>query len=399
MPPMEPPRPLTALAPEELAEFFKARELPAYRARQIWKWVWQKGATDYAAMSDLPKELRERLARELPVVSLTEKAVRRSAQDGTVKALLAAAGGRHVEAVGMPGEETGKLSVCVSTQVGCGMGCAFCASSVGGLKGNLRHWEILDQVLIISRLAGSRATSVVLMGMGEPLANYDNSLAAVKRLVSPDYLGLGARHVTVSTVGLAPQMLKMPKEWPPVNLAVSLHAPTDELRRQIVPIAKKWSIAEILEAAGAWAARTGRRYTVEYALIEGTNAARKHAEELAALLRRRPAKVNLIALNPGGAGKFAAPGEAKVRAFRDVLAGHGLEAIIRRRRGRDIEAACGQLRLREEGETQRTQRNAEDAENKGHSPPMNTDGRRYSKSNNNGGIEPPRRQGRQGRSN
>jgi 23S rRNA (adenine2503-C2)-methyltransferase len=202
----------------------------------------------------------------------------------------------------------------------------------------------------MARLAGTRATSVVLMGMGEPLANYANSLEAVRRLTSPDYLGIGVRHITVSTVGIVAGMIKMAEEWPHVNLAVSLHAPDDATRRKIVPSSGRSSIAEILEAAGNYARVTGRRYMVEYALIAGVNASRSHAEDLAALLRRRPAKVNLIPLNTGGTGKFAAPLEDKIKAFRDVLAERGLEVIIRKRRGRDIEAACGQLRLRENGD-------------------------------------------------
>ncbi len=391
---MQPARPLTALTADELAAFVKGRGLPAYRAKQLWQWLWKKGVLDYSGMTDLSKELRERLARELPVVSLAERTVLRSRHDGTIKALLATSTGAHIESVAMPEEEGDqgaedggggrgtrderagigagrsssssdagspaprpsspapdpvrrKLSVCVSTQVGCAMGCAFCASTVGGLKGSLYYWEIVEQVLMMAGLAGTRATSVVLMGMGEPLANYDNSLEAVRRITSPDYLGLGVRHVTVSTVGIVPGMIRMAEEWPHVNLAVSLHAPDDETRKKIVPTAGRHTIAEILEAAGNYARVTGRRYMIEYVLIAGTNASRSHAEELAALLRRRPVKVNLIALNAGGGGRHAAPPEEKVRAFRDVLAERGLEVVIRKRRGRDIEAACGQLRLRE----------------------------------------------------
>ncbi|HOX06463.1 MAG TPA: 23S rRNA (adenine(2503)-C(2))-methyltransferase RlmN [Planctomycetota bacterium] len=360
-------RPLTSLTPDELAAFLKERGLPAFRGRQLREWLWKKGVLDYAGMTNLSKELRAQLAAELPVVSLAEKTVLRSRHDGTIKALLATASGAHIEAVAMPEEDDAgagagspesdagaadgarrKLSVCVSTQVGCAMGCAFCASTAGGLKGSLYHWEIVEQVLLMAKLAGTRATSVVLMGMGEPLANYDNSLEAVRRLNSPDCLGLGARHITVSTVGMVPGMVRMAEEWPHVNLAVSLHAPDEETRRRIIPTAGKWGIIEILEAAGNYARVTGRRYMVEYVLIAGVNASRTHAEELAALLRRRPAKVNLIALNTGGQGQYSAPPEDKVKAFRDVLAERGVEVIIRKRRGRDIEAACGQLRLREE---------------------------------------------------
>jgi 23S rRNA (adenine2503-C2)-methyltransferase len=340
---------VTSATLQQLAERFKGMGLPGYRAKQVWKWVWEKLALDYRAMTDLPAGLRARLGRELPVTGLSVETVRRSARDATAKALLAAADGEHVEAVAMPDEESGRLSICVSTQIGCAMACAFCASAAGGLQRNLDVSEILDQVLIMSDLAGEPPSNVVLMGMGEPLANYENCREAVRRMNSAEWLGIGARHITVSTVGLVAKMARLADEWPPVKLAVSLHAPNDELRRKLIPAARKHSIAEILEAAAGYAQRTSRHFTAEYVLISGVNAARKHAEELARLLRRLPAKVNLIAVNPGGAGEFAAPGEARVRAFREVLVERGVETTIRKRRGRDIEAACGQLRLRETG--------------------------------------------------
>ena len=341
-----PPLSLVALTIEELTKFLVDKGLPAYRARQVWKWVWQKGAVDYETMTDLPQEARTRLAAELPVTGLSVETVRRSKNDGTVKALLRTAGGLHIEAVAMPDEDSARLSVCVSTQAGCAMGCVFCASAAGGLEGNLSAAEILGQVLVMSRLADRRATGVVLMGMGDPLANYESSLAAVRGMNSPDRLKIGARHITVSTVGFPERIGGMAGEWPPVRLAVSLHAPDDELRRQLIPSASKWSITGILEAASAYAGATSRRFTAEYALIEGLNDSRSHAEELVRLLRRRPAKVNLIALNPGAGGEFKGSSQTRVRAFRDVLAGKGQEVTVRKRRGRDIEAACGQLRLR-----------------------------------------------------
>ncbi len=362
------PPSVSGLTLEELAEFFRGRGFPAYRAKQIWEWVWKKGAVSYRGMTDLPKELRGRLESELPVCGLAVETVRRSKRDGTAKALLSVVRTRHpvggrggevkgekpvtddrqpstgecIEAVSMPDEESGRLSICVSTQIGCAMGCVFCASTEGGLKGSLYASEILDQVLIMSGLAGERASNVVLMGMGEPLANYENCREAVRRMNSPEWLGIGARHITVSTVGLVERIRTMADDWPPVRLAVSLHAPEDELRRRLIPSSGKSSIAEILEAASGYALRTSRDFTVEYALIAGVNDSRDHAEKLARLLRRRPAKVNLIAVNPGGRGKHAPPVEGKTRAFRDVLVERGVETTIRKRRGKDIEAACGQ---------------------------------------------------------
>jgi 23S rRNA (adenine2503-C2)-methyltransferase len=321
--------------------------LPAFRAQQIWEWVWKQGAVSYEGMTNLSKELRARLAQELPVTGLAVAEVQKSKRDGTVKALLSTDRGPCIEAVAMPDEESGRMSICVSTQIGCAMGCRFCASTVGGLQGSLSAAEILDQVLLMSNIVGERASNVVLMGMGEPLANYDNSLEAVRGINSPDRLGIGARHITVSTVGLVDEMARMREEWPPVKLAVSLHASNDELRRKLIPIARKYTIAETLEVASGYARKTSRNFTVEYILIAGLNAARQHAEELTMLLRRLPAKVNLITMNPGGSGNFAAPSVGRVKAFRDVLRERGIETTIRKRRGTDIEAACGQLRLRE----------------------------------------------------
>ena len=357
------PPSVSSLTLEELAEFFRGRGLPAYRAKQIWEWVWKKGAVSYRGMTNLPKDLRARLESELPVCGLAVETVRRSKRDGTAKALLSVARrqspgagkteragrpetGDCIEAVSMPDEESGRLSICVSTQIGCAMGCVFCASTEGGLKGSLYASEILDQVLLMSEPAGERASNVVLMGMGEPLANYENCREAVRRMNSPEWLGIGARHITVSTVGLVERIRTMADDWPPVRLAVSLHAPEDELRRRLIASSGKSSIAEILEAASGYALRTSRDFTVEYALIAGVNDSRDHAEKLARLLRRRPAKVNLIAVNPGGRGKHVPPVEGKTRAFRDVLVERGVETTIRKRRGKDIEAACGQLRLR-----------------------------------------------------
>ncbi len=344
------PRSVTACTRESLAEQLKSLGLQGFRAKQIWDWVWKKGVVSYDAMTNLSKDLRSELGAALPVTGLSVAEVQKSKRDGTVKALLATREGRHLEAVAMPDEESGRLSICVSTQIGCAMGCSFCASTVGGLKGSLSASEIVDQVLLMSDLAGERASNVVLMGMGEPLANYDNSLKAVQAINSQEGLGIGARHITLSTVGLVDEMARMRDEWPPIKLAISLHAPDDKLRRKIIPIARNYTIAEILEVASGYAKKTSRHFTVEYILIAGLNAARKHAEELTVLLRRLPAKVNLIAMNPGGAGKYAAPSEGRVKAFKQTLVERGIETTIRKRRGTDIEAACGQLRLRQAGD-------------------------------------------------
>jgi len=330
---------LTEIAAEELAARVEALGGRAFHARSARAWVFRRGARAWRTMTDLPKPLRERLAESVDVCALRVAGSAR-APDGTVKLLLEARDGERIEAAAIP---TGRrLTACVSTQVGCAFRCPFCASGAGGLVRDLSAGEIAEQILHASSASERAATNVVLMGVGEPLANLAGTLGAV-RLVR-DELGLGARRVTVSTIGLVEGIAALGREAPGVRLAVSLHAPTDELRRRLLPHAPRTPLAGIVEAADRYARDSGRWFTVEYTLLGGANDGEDEARALARLLSKKWAKVNLIPLNPGGPGSFEPPAPAAVRAFARLLKASGLEAPVRRARGLGAGAACGQLR-------------------------------------------------------
>ena len=344
---------LLDMPPSALAAELAGMGEPAYRARQVARWVWGEGATDFAAMTDLPRGLRERLARRLCVLS-GRVAGRTDAADGTVKLLIAWGDRRHVECVLIP--QRRRATACVSVQVGCAMGCAFCASGLGGLERNLTAGEIVEQVLHLRREAGggedapARAvTHVVLMGMGEPLANYEAVVAAVRAIVDPKRLGLSARRVTVSTVGFPRQIRRLAREDLPINLAISLHAPNDALRRRLVPAAGRATIAQIIAAAREFFQARKREVTLEYVLLDGVNDSPACANELAQLAARLRCNVNLIRFNPVPGVDFRPPPERRVRGFRDRLRAAGINVHIRASRGAAAEAACGQLRRRQAG--------------------------------------------------
>jgi 23S rRNA (adenine2503-C2)-methyltransferase len=305
----------------------------SFRARQVWHGLYRRGLRP-EEMTDLPRGLRARLADELPP-SLRLVAERRSA-DGTVKWLWDAG----VETVLMPYPD--RATVCVSSQAGCAMGCSFCATGQGGFARHLTTGEILEQVVHARRQASPRRLSnVVFMGMGEPLANYDRVWAAVER-VNGD-LGISARHITVSTVGLVPGIRRLGREPLPVNLAVSLHAADDAKRNRLVPANRRYPISELMEACRQYLAAKGRRLSFEWALISGVNDGPGDARGLAGLARPLGAHVNLIPLNPTPGYPATGTAPAGVRAFRDELARLGVNVTVRRNRGGDIEAACGQL--------------------------------------------------------
>lgn len=319
----------------------------AYRADQIRRWVFGKRVDDFSAMHDLPSGLRSRLAAHF---SLFESRVVRHqvAADRTEKLLLELSDGEHVECVLM--REPQRRTVCISTQVGCAMGCVFCASGLNGVKRNLSPGEILEQVLRLDRLlaADERLTNVVVMGIGEPLANLKALLPALDTLNEKGGLGLGARRITVSTVGLPDGIRRLAAHGRPYNLAVSLHAPNDELRNRIVPVNARIGIASILAAADDYFERTGRRVTYEYVLLRGLNDSEQHAQELGALLRSRNAHVNLIPMNRVEPLSLAAPSGVQVARFVAALERAGVNVTVRKRKGADIDAACGQLRLQTE---------------------------------------------------
>lgn len=319
---------------------------PSYRAGQVMEWAYRKDARDFAAMTNLPKDLRERLASVADLGRLTPVAVQRSQEDGTTKVLLRLSDGETVEAVLLPHDYG--ISACVSSQVGCAMGCAFCASTRNGFQRNLTAGEMLAEVLEVQALGGpgARVSHVVIMGTGEPLLNLEEVLRFLRLLHADDGLGISYRNITLSTCGLVPGLGRLAQEQLPITLAVSLHAPNDQLRSELMPVNRKYPLAQLLAACGEYAEHTGRRVTFEYALIAEVNDQPKQARELRDRLRGMLCHVNLIPLNavPESGLERSSPG--RVEEFRSILAEAGIPVTVRREMGADIEAACGQLRRR-----------------------------------------------------
>ncbi|HMC65527.1 MAG TPA: 23S rRNA (adenine(2503)-C(2))-methyltransferase RlmN [Gemmataceae bacterium] len=368
-------RPLLDIPQDELLAWLRSRDQPLLRARQIRRWIVAGRVESFEQMSDLPRALREALAAEfVPLGTRIER--QQTAKDGTHKLLLRLEDDQLVECVLI--QEGDRRTACISTQVGCGMGCVFCASGLNGLIRNLTVAEIVEQLLRLRNLLppyptlspregegrvppyplsppggeglvrGERLTNIVVMGMGEPLANLDNLIAALDLAGAKDGLGIGARHVTVSTVGLPAKIRRLADLGRQYHLAVSLHAPNDALRTQIVPTNPKTGIADILDSADYYFERNGRRVTFEYVLLQDVNDSIEQARELAGLLRGRCAHVNLIPFNDVEGLPYRQPTQATVAAFVDILKQAGINVKIRKRKGSEIDAACGQLRRRVE---------------------------------------------------
>jgi 23S rRNA (adenine2503-C2)-methyltransferase len=337
---------MLGLFPEELEAVLAEWGEPRYRARQVFHWLHRRAELDPEKMTDLPASLRGRLR----VTASHEVRRLRSADGQTSKLLLCLHDGQDVETVEML-TETGRKTICVSTQAGCAMGCTFCVTGQFGFARNLDAGEIVEQVLRCSG-DGRPVTNVVFMGMGEPLANYDATLKAIRLLCHPAGLRLGARRITLSTSGIVPRILQLADEGLQIGLAISLHAANDEARSKIMPVNRRWPIAELLAASDEYAAKTGRRVSFEYTLIANVNDAPEQADELAALLRGRLAHVNLIPLNPTEDASLRAPSMERATAFERRVREGGIAATIRVNRGRDILAACGQLRLSERRKSQ-----------------------------------------------
>jgi 23S rRNA (adenine2503-C2)-methyltransferase len=336
---------------ETLRAWLRAQGEPPMRARQIRHGLLVRGLDSFDAMSDLPRTMRAKLAEAF--VPLASQIVHHQhAADGTHKLLLGLHEGKQVECVLI--QEDGRRTACISTQVGCGMGCVFCASGLEGVERNLTTGEILEQLvrlrnlpsLAVSRDCLARLTHVVVMGMGEPLANLDNLLEALEVATASEGLGIGARHITISTVGLPAKIRRLSETGKQYHLAVSLHAPNDALRGQIVPTNEKLGLKEILEAADAFHAATGRQVTYEYVMLSGINDDVRQARELARLLRGRKAHVNLIPFNDVQGLPYRRPTNEALTAFSTALRQGGLSVKIRKRKGSEIDAACGQLRRR-----------------------------------------------------
>jgi 23S rRNA (adenine2503-C2)-methyltransferase len=338
---------LRSLAPEALYAFLAALGERPYRAKQIHRWLHQKAAASLDEMTDVPKALRETLAARCSLTTLAVDLEQRSS-DGTIKWRWRTHDGKLVESVYLPEED--RKTLCISSQVGCAVGCTFCLTGTMGLARNLTAGEIVDQVHRANRRlielgeapAPRPLTNLVFMGMGEPLANYRNLKVALELLLSEDGPNFSHRHVTVSTSGLVPVMRRFGEETQ-VKLAVSLNATTDAQRDAIMPINKRYPIAALLEACRGFPMKHGRRITFEYVLLGGLNDAPEDAERLAQLVRGLPAKVNLIPYNENPGLGYAAPTRDRVQAFQDVLVARNVTAVVRKNRGRDISAACGQL--------------------------------------------------------
>ena len=337
---------ITDFSLTQTEELMASLNEPAYRAKALLRWVYQKHAASIYEMTDFPKALRDRLALKIHISSVEEVEVQ-EARDGTVKALLSLWEGRTIETALMP-SATGQYTVCVSSQVGCATGCPFCATGQQGYERNLGASEICDQVLYFARRLGDKGTisNVVFMGMGEPFANYLDVMSAASHLNAPWGFGLGARNITISTAGHVPGIEKLSKEKLQVGLAVSLHAADNALRNKLVPLNRKYPLEKLIPACAAYIEATGRRMTFEYCLFEGVNDSIPQARELAHLLRGLNCHVNLIAANETGGCDWQPPKQNVVMAFENELKRLRITTTLRKSFGRDISAGCGQLKSR-----------------------------------------------------
>ena len=334
---------LKSMTEAECRGYMKAIGEKEFRGSQLYDWIHNRRCESIDEMTNLSKSLRERLKEDCfyePVEAVRHLV---SKIDGTEKYAFRLSDGNVIETVLMKYEHGD--SVCISSQAGCRMGCAFCASTVAGLQRNLTAGEMLEQIYHITARTGKKVSNVVIMGTGEPLDNYDNVIRFLHLLTDPKGYGLSARSITLSTCGLVPRIHQLAEEGLPITLAISLHAPDDETRRQIMPIARRYHIAEVLEAAEAYFKLTGRRITCEYSLIDGVNDSEDHAYSLARLLKGRGFHVNLISVNPIKERSFRESTESSVSAFKKILEKYRINVTIRKKLGADIDSACGQLRL------------------------------------------------------
>lgn len=348
---------IKSLQLSELQEKLCALGEPAYRAGQIADWLYQKRASSFGEMSDVPRELRERLEKEFSCAKIDIVRVLGS-RDTTRKFLFRLSDGNLIESVLIPaspalyGEKSDRRTICISTQVGCAYGCKFCASGLEGFSRNLRANEIVDQIIAVECEGADKIDNLVFMGMGEPLANFDNVMRAIRIINAPWGLGVGARHITISTSGLAPQIRKLADEPLQIRLAISLHGATNEVRDQIMPINRRYDIDMLLSACDYYAARKKQRLSFEYILISGVNDADEQAHLLAQHARRLFAKVNLIPYNTVQGLPWSRPSRNRQEKFLSILRAESISATLRREKGHDIQAACGQLRLQTKRELQ-----------------------------------------------
>jgi 23S rRNA (adenine2503-C2)-methyltransferase len=344
---MASPLDLRSLTPAELSARVVAAGEPAYRGEQLFRWLHGRGVETLDGMTNVPPRLTERLLGEAPFAPLALDTLQEGA-DGTRKLRFRTGDGRAIESVLIPDEdeERDKLTLCVSSQVGCALDCAFCATATLGFTRHLSAGEIVEQVYRAAKIAGRRPTNLVFMGMGEPMHNFDGVARALALLQHPWGAAFSARRITVSTVGNVPGIEKLGRLMPAPNLAISLNATTDEVRDRLMPVNKRWPIAELLDAARKFPLSHGRRVTFEYVLLAGVNDSDADADRLPRLLRGIPTKVNIIPWNPFAGPPFQRPSAERIRTFQERLRAGGLPVYIRTPRGDDIDAACGQLAAR-----------------------------------------------------
>lgn len=340
---------LKALSKDELESFVHESNLPPYRARQIIHWIYENYTQSINDITEFSKDLRKRLS-EKAYISNLELLKRQVSKDGAEKFLFGLEDGETIESVLIP--EANRLTLCISSQVGCAMGCKFCLTGEIGLKRNLKAYEIIDQIISVDRVLSlesrvmspkqRKITNIVLMGMGEPLANFNEVVESLRRMT--EFMGFSKRRITLSTSGIIPKILKLPEKAPHVNLAISLNATTDEVRNRLIPLNKKYPIKNLLVACKKFPLEPGRRITFEYVMFDRVNDSPDDARRLVKLLKGIRCKVNLIPFNPYKGSEFKRPSDEKVLMFQKVLVNGGLTALIRKSKGQDILAACGQLK-------------------------------------------------------
>ncbi len=333
---------LKDLTYDELTEYFVSEGLPKYRSRQVYEWLY-KGVESFEEMTNLSKDRRVKLSEKCHI-TVPKVARKQVSKDGTIKYLFELEDGETVESVLM--EYKHGHPICISTEVGCNMGCKFCASTVGGKVRNLSAGEIADQVIFAAKDSGFTISNIVLMGIGEPLDNYDNVTKFIRNINHYAGMNIGARHISLSTCGLAEKIYNLADEGLPVTLSVSLHAPNDELRTSLMPVNKKYNIKELFEALDYYIKKTNRRVTFEYTLIDGVNDSVKEAKQLLSLTKGMLCHINLIPVNSVENTSYRKSCAERITEFRSVLEQNGITTTVRRELGSDIDASCGQLRRR-----------------------------------------------------
>ena len=329
---------------DELKTFVKEMNEPEFRAKQLFEWMHKSLISSFDECTNLSKSFREKLKESTSLTNLKAVEIFKSKLDDTQKYLFALEDGNIIESVRMKYEHGN--SVCISSQVGCRMGCKFCASTLDGLVRNLSASEMLDQIYSIQKLLGERISNIVVMGSGEPMDNYDNIVKFVKIISSDMGLNISQRNITVSTCGIVPKIRALADEGLSITLALSLHAPNDEIRKTIMPVANKYALKDVISACDYYFKKTGRRVSYEYSLVAGVNDNIKEAMNLVKLVNGRNIHINLIPVNPIKERDFKQSDKLKIKAFRDFLEKHKVNATVRREMGRDIDGACGQLRRR-----------------------------------------------------